>query len=423
MGKNKKMKRRLGRGLSSLLGSTSADADSDQGVVADDLSERVETDSVRASEPAGVEAVDSESVAVEAVDSVDAVETGGFVDSGLSAKARQSAEADRAGVTVGILDEVGERAGEGVTEEEEAVTGEAVTVEAAGGVDVGSGVGGGRFSARMVRLDALRPNRFQPRQTFDSERVRELADSIVASGMIQPIVAREDFEGGSYEIIAGERRWRAAKIAGLTEAPVLVRRATEEQMLEWALVENIHREDLSPVERAEAYRRYCDAFELKATEVAERLGEDRSTVMNYIRLLELPREVLDFLSAERIGMGHARTLLGAGDERRMVQLAHEVVRKSLTVRKLEGIVRREKEGRGSGSGSGIQNRSSGGGHGKTTLSHIKALETRFEEIFESKVRLQLAPSGTRGRIVIEFFDIAHFEGICKKVGVIPKKKG
>ncbi len=140
-------------------------------------------------------------------------------------------------------------------------------------------------TVRLIAINKLTTNKYQPRANPDRSDIGELAESIRRSGILQPITAR--FRNGRYEIIAGERRWRAAREAGLTEVPVLVRDATDEEMLELALVENIQREDLNAIERAEAYRVFCDRFHLTAEEVARRLGEDRTTVVNYLRLLDL----------------------------------------------------------------------------------------------------------------------------------------
>jgi len=142
-------------------------------------------------------------------------------------------------------------------------------------------------SVKTLRIDQLRPNPAQPRRLFSPEQLKALADSIAQTGIIQPIAVRSAGDG-VYDIIVGERRWRAAQMAGLSEMPVVLREASDEQMLEVALVENIFREDLNAIDRATAYRRYCDEFKLSADQVAQRLGEDRTTVTNYLRLLDLP---------------------------------------------------------------------------------------------------------------------------------------
>lgn len=303
--------------------------------------------------------------------------------------------------------------------------GEEVDSTVDGGVEVvalASWREGAVVEARTVPLDALRPNRHQPRGAVDEEGCRALARSIATSGVIQPIVVRrtEGVRPGDarFEIVAGERRWRAARLAGVTSVPVLVREATDEQMLELALVENIHREDLNAVDRALAYRRYCETFGLKADEVASRLGEDRTTVTNYIRLLELPEAVLSLLAGGAISMGHARALLGARSPEHRVELAEAAAEGGMSVRTLEALVRRGRSARKGGAGEGA-----GRGGAAGVPIHLKDLERRFEEVLGTKVTIQLGESRTAGRVVIEFFSVDDFERICLQVGVIPSDEG
>jgi ParB family chromosome partitioning protein len=189
-----------------------------------------------------------------------------------------------------------------------------------------------------VDIDLLRPNRFQPRTTMDEARIAELARSIKANGVIQPIVVRKADKG--FEIIAGERRWRASQHAGLLKVPVVVRDIPEERLLAVALIENIQREDLNPIEEAQAYRSLADEHQLTQDQIAEAVGKDRSTVANFIRLLKLPREVRENLGAGSLSMGHARALLALPDENAQVRVAREVVAKNLSVRETEAIVKK-----------------------------------------------------------------------------------
>lgn len=269
------------------------------------------------------------------------------------------------------------------------------------------------IEARMVGVEELKPNPLQPRRVFDEEKVRGLADSIATSGMIQPIVVRNGADG--LEIVAGERRWRAAKMAGLTEVPVLVREASDEAMLELALVENIHREDLNAVDRAMAYRMYCDEFGLSADEVGKRVGEDRTTVTNYLRLLELPEKVLRMLATERISMGHARALIGVTDEDWAFRLAQRAALQGLSVRAVEEAARQGKR-RSRRAKPAVRAVRAQTGLGLP--AHIKDLERRFEERLGTKVRIELGKSRQDGQVVIEFYGVGEFEGICKKIGVI-----
>jgi ParB family chromosome partitioning protein len=189
-----------------------------------------------------------------------------------------------------------------------------------------------------VDSDRLRPNRFQPRTSMDEGKIDELARSIRANGIIQPIIVRE-IDGG-YEIVAGERRWRAAQRAGLLKVPVVVRDIPENQLLAAALIENIQREDLNPIDEAHAYRRLADEHHLTQEQIADAVGKDRSSVANYVRLLKLPQEVHANLGSGTLSMGHARALLGLPDEAAQLRVSREVVAKSLSVRETEALVKK-----------------------------------------------------------------------------------
>jgi ParB family chromosome partitioning protein len=189
-----------------------------------------------------------------------------------------------------------------------------------------------------VDIDLLRPNRFQPRTTIDDGKIAELARSIKANGIIQPIVVRKADEG--YEIIAGERRWRAAQHAGLLKVPVAVRDIPEDRLLAAALIENIQREDLNPIEEAHAYRRLADDYSLTQEQIAEAVGKDRSSIANYLRLLKLPTDVRGHVASGALSMGHARALLALTDEGGQRRLAREIVDKALSVRETEMLVKR-----------------------------------------------------------------------------------
>jgi ParB family chromosome partitioning protein len=190
---------------------------------------------------------------------------------------------------------------------------------------------------RTLPLDRIKPGPFQPRSVFDAESLAELADSIRAQGVIQPIVVRA--VGDSFEIIAGERRWRAAQQAELDEIPVIVRDVDDEVAVAMALIENIQRENLNPLEEAAALKRLVDDFQLTHGEAAGAVGRSRSMVSNLLRLLELSAEVRSMVDARQLEMGHARALLPL-EGSRQVQAAREVVRKNLSVRQTEALVRR-----------------------------------------------------------------------------------
>jgi ParB family chromosome partitioning protein len=189
-----------------------------------------------------------------------------------------------------------------------------------------------------VDSDLLRPNQIQPRTTMDDAKIEELARSIRANGIIQPIVVRR-VEGG-YEIVAGERRWRAAQRAGLLKLPVVVRDVPDERLLAVALIENIQREDLNPIEEAHAYRRLAEEYQLTQEQIADAVGKDRSSIANYVRLLKLPQEVRANVGSGALSMGHARALLGLPDEATQLRVARDVVAKSLSVRETEALVKK-----------------------------------------------------------------------------------
>jgi ParB family chromosome partitioning protein len=190
-----------------------------------------------------------------------------------------------------------------------------------------------------IDIDLLTPNPRQPRMSIDEHTLEELAQSIRSNGVIQPILVRPS--GNRYEIVAGERRWRAAQRAGLLKVPVTIRDIDDANLLQVALIENIQREDLNPIEEAQAYRRLADELKLSQEAIASSVGKDRATVANYVRLLRLPVEVRNDLASNALSMGHARALLGLTDEAAQRTLAREVVSRQLSVRETEALVRRE----------------------------------------------------------------------------------
>jgi ParB family transcriptional regulator, chromosome partitioning protein len=192
--------------------------------------------------------------------------------------------------------------------------------------------------ALEVDTDLLRPNPFQPRLAMDEGKIEELARSIRANGIIQPIVVRKTESG--YDIIAGERRWRASQRVGLLKVPIVVRDIPEDRLLAAALIENLQREDLNPMEEAQAYRRLADEFHLTQEQIADAVGKDRSSVANFVRLLKLPHEVRENVAAGTIAMGHARAILALPDENTQLRLGREVVAKQLSVRETEVLVKK-----------------------------------------------------------------------------------
>ncbi len=190
---------------------------------------------------------------------------------------------------------------------------------------------------RMVRISLVEPDRNQPRKNFDKEKLQELADSIKTKGLLEPIIVQE--KGGHYEIIAGERRWRACRIAELTEIPVIVKNYDDLEKVEISLIENIQREDLNPIEEANAYRRLIDEFHLKQDELAERVSRNRTSIANSMRLLKLCEKVQEMVADGRLSMGHARALIPVEDEETQLALAVKIVEEHLSVRDVEKLIR------------------------------------------------------------------------------------
>ena len=189
-----------------------------------------------------------------------------------------------------------------------------------------------------LRISEVEPKHDQPRKNFDNEALSQLADSIAANGVLQPILVRET-GSGFYQIIAGERRWRASKLAGLTEIPAIVMEADDLRTAQIALIENIQRENLNAYEEAKAYRALIDQFELTQEEVAGRLGKSRSSITNSLRLLDLPEEISDLLQSDSLSAGHCKALLGLHDRSKLRALAEKIVNNNMSVREAEAAVR------------------------------------------------------------------------------------
>ena len=259
-------------------------------------------------------------------------------------------------------------------------------------------------SLHEISIDSISPNPFQARTVWNEQELAELTESIRANGIIQPIIVRP--AGTGYQLIAGERRFRAAKLASLTRIPALIRQASDEQLHEWALVENIHRVDLNPIERAKAYREYVNTFSLTQAEAAERLGEGRSVVANYLRLLDLPQEIKQMLAESSLSMGHARAILALPTDELRRKLANRAMAGRLSVREVERLVRKYLAGTG---------------QVKTTLRskppHIIDIENKMASQLGTKVSIETRKNGQRGRVIIEFYSLDEFDGIMDRIGV------
>ena len=195
-----------------------------------------------------------------------------------------------------------------------------------------------RGGSVTVSLNDIEPNRDQPRKDFDEEALSELAESIALHGVIQPLLVRPISDGG-YQLVAGERRWRASRMAGLTEVPVFIREMSDRQVAEVALIENLQREDLNPLEEAKGYAQLMKDYSLTQEQVAKSVGKSRPAVANAMRILELPEEVLEYVRNGKLSAGHARTLLPIKDKQTLLKLAEEIVLKDISVRETERIVK------------------------------------------------------------------------------------
>ena len=255
----------------------------------------------------------------------------------------------------------------------------------------------------IVKISKIEPNREQPRKIFDEESLQELANSIKQFGLISPILVQDRKE--YYEIIAGERRWRAAKIAGLKEIPVIIRDYTDREIAEIALIENVQREDLNPIEEAMGYKRLIEEFDLKQEEVAECVSKSRSAITNSMRLLKLPEEVQQYLISNQISMGHARALLAIDDGAKQIELADKTIKDNLSVREVEKMVKnigkqpKEKD---------------------VPDTQFQAIYASYEEKMKQALATKVSISQSlkkkgAGKFEIEFYSTEDFERIVEKI--------
>lgn len=253
----------------------------------------------------------------------------------------------------------------------------------------------------MVKLSKVEPNREQPRKNFDEDSLQELAESLKQFGMLQPILVQN--RGDYYEIIAGERRWRAAKIAGLKEVPVIVRELTDQEIVEISLIENIQREDLNPIEEAQAYKRLLTEFHLKQDEVAERVSKSRTAVTNSMRLLKLCDEVQKMVVDDMISTGHARALISIEDPEEQYLIAQKIFDEKLSVREVEKLVKdlhkppkSPKE------------------ENKTLQAIYQEISERLKQSLSTKVSVSAKQNGA-GKIEIEFYNHEDLERLLERI--------
>lgn len=249
----------------------------------------------------------------------------------------------------------------------------------------------------VLRITEIEPNKGQPRKNFNEDALEELADSIKQFGLIQPLVVQK--RDGYYEIIAGERRWRAAKKAGLKEVPVIIRDYTDEEMMEIALIENLQREDLNPIEEAQAYKKLINDYKLKQDEIAEKVSKSRVAITNSMRLLKLSEKVQDMIVDEMISNGHGRALLALNDKKMQEELANRIFDEKLSVRETEQIVKalnnpKEKKNKEEYSDNFV----------------YEKIENEFKEIIGTNVSIK-RKSQDKGKIEIDYYSTEDLERI------------
>lgn len=265
-----------------------------------------------------------------------------------------------------------------------------------------------RERVQRVALDRIRPCPFQPRKEFTAEALRELADSIREQGIVQPLIVRE--RNGHFELIAGERRWRAAQIVSLAEVPVIVREADDRAVLELALIENLQRENLNPIEEAQGYSQLVGQFQLTQEEVATKVGKSRAVVANALRLLKLPLTLQGYIRDGRLSVGHAKVVLGLTNDNQQELAAERIIKEGLNVRQTEGLI------------SKLQTRGTGAGKGGTITpltqdAHVASLENRIRERLGTKVHLRYSQG--KGALEISFFNDGELERILSILGITP----
>lgn len=255
-------------------------------------------------------------------------------------------------------------------------------------------------SVNKLRIMEIEPNHDQPRKDFDEKSLSELAESIEQHGVLQPLVVRP-LANGSYQLVAGERRWRAARIAGLTEVPVVIKELTDEEVIEIAMIENLQREDLNPLEEALGYRYMMDELNITQEQAAEKVGKSRPAVANALRLLKLPNEIQDMVKNNLISPGHARALLGFDSEDMILQTAKIIIKEDLSVREVENLVKKSKK---LPKVAKQQKRD----------KFFSEVEIALVENLGRKVKIKEAKQDA-GVLEIEFFDKDDLEGLAMKL--------
>ncbi|NLO97369.1 MAG: ParB/RepB/Spo0J family partition protein [Peptococcaceae bacterium] len=258
---------------------------------------------------------------------------------------------------------------------------------------------------KEILLTDIVSNPDQPRQDFDEEKLKELADSIREHGLLQPILVRP--EGNGYQIIAGERRFRASKLAGLDRIQCIVRDCTEQEMTEKALIENIQRDDLSPVEEGLAYAKLIEDYGLTQEQVAKRVGKGRATIANLLRIIQMPQEILDLLNKGHISLGHAKVILSVEDPDDQIKLAERVYAEALSVRELENLIIEIKQN------ASITKKTKQKKNNK--YNEFTEIEEKLRNIFQTKVAIK--GNETKGKIEIEYYSKQELSRLLEKMNI------
>lgn len=258
----------------------------------------------------------------------------------------------------------------------------------------------------LIPISEISPNRDQPRENFSLEGIEDLAQSIREKGILQPIIVKKTAGGVGYELICGERRLKAAMLSGLEKVPAIVKEIADNDLLEWALVENIQREDLNPLEEARAFEKLISERGFSQEQVAKRVGKNRTTITNTIRLLRLPEEVFNYVKDGQLTAGHARALLGLFTEEHQTQLARRIIKENLSVRQVEDLVARSAHKRRARSA-------------RRLTPEIADLETRLSRLMGTPVRIFTTKKGQQGRIIIHYFSLDELDRILAQVNLPP----
>ena len=256
----------------------------------------------------------------------------------------------------------------------------------------------GSSSAVKLKLSEIEPNKNQPRKNFDEEALAELSHSIELHGVIQPLLVRP-MPDGSYQLVAGERRWRASRMAGLTEVPVVIKELTDAQVAELALVENLQREDLDPIEEALGYKELSEKYDYTQEEISNLVGASRPAIANALRLLTLPEEIIKLVSSKELSAGHARALLTLEDDKAKIELAKLVIKEDISVRETESLARKQIKTEPTGKKTKKRN------------PYYDEVELALSDVLQRKVRV--TKSTKKGAIEIEFFDDEDLKKLIK----------